>query len=238
MRNPGRKLVRTGTTVDDMVRAISDRIVTGVLLPGTKLDEPALAERYLVSRTPVREALQQLSAMGLVERRPNRGAIVAIVTPDYLASMFEGMAELEGICARLAAQRMTVGERRSLERAHEDAARLVRLGAEEDYERFNTEFHTRLYVGAHSPHIAEMTTQTRDRLSPFRRAQFRIVGRLSKSWHEHDGIVAAIMRADGEAAERAARSHVEIVSEVSAQFAGAGERPEPATARDRDLASI
>jgi DNA-binding GntR family transcriptional regulator len=138
--------------------------------------------------------------------------------------MFESMAELEGICARLAAQRMTVAERRTLERAHEDAARLVRLGAEDEYERFNTEFHTRLYLGAHSPHIADLTAQTRDRLSPFRRAQFRIVGRLSKSWHEHDRIVAAIMHADGEAAERAARSHVAIVSEASAQFAGSGER--------------
>jgi len=69
-----RSLVRSGTTVDQMVRAIGDRIVTGYLRPGEKLDEASLAARFDVSRTPVREALGQLSAMGLVERRPNRGA--------------------------------------------------------------------------------------------------------------------------------------------------------------------
>lgn len=239
LQRSGRKLVRAGTTVDQMVRAISDRIVTGLLRPGEKLDETALAERYEVSRTPVREALSQLSAMGLVDRRPNRGAIVAVVTPHYLASMFEGMAELEGICARLCAERMTVSERRALERHHQDAARLVRLGAEEEYEQFNTEFHTRLYLGAHSPHIADLTTQTRDRLSPFRRAQFRIAGRLSKSWQEHDAIVTAILRGDAETSQRAAKAHVAIVSEASAMFAAAGDEAErPFQPAGRDAATL
>ena len=105
-----RNLIRSGTTVDQMVRAIGDRIVTGFLRPGEKLDEASLAARFDVSRTPVREAIGQLSAMGLVERRPNRGAIVAVVTQEHLASMFS-MAELS-ICARLR-QRMTAGERRA-----------------------------------------------------------------------------------------------------------------------------
>jgi DNA-binding GntR family transcriptional regulator len=217
-----RSLVRSGTTVDQMVRAIGDRIVTGVLRPGEKLDEAALAARFEVSRTPVREALGHLSAMGLVERRPNRGAIVAVVTQDYLSSMFESMAELEAICARLSAERMTSAERRALEIEHEGSARLVSLGAEEDYEYFNTEFHTRLYRGAHSMHIYELTTMTRSRLAPFRRAQFRLAGRLAKSWREHDAIVTAIMRGDSAAAGTAAKVHVSIVSEASAVFATAG----------------
>lgn len=214
-----RSLVRLGTTVDQMVRAIGDRIVTGVLRPGEKLDETSLAARFEVSRTPVREALGQLSAMGLVERRPNRGAIVAVVTQEYLTSMFESMAELEGICARFCAERMTVSERRALEAEHEASARLVRLGAEEDYEYFNTEFHSRLYRGAHSTHIYELTATTRSRLAPFRRAQFRLAGRLAKSWQEHDAIVTAILRGDSAAAGAAAKDHVAIVSVASAVFA-------------------
>ena len=134
--------------------------------------------------------------MGLVDRRPNRGAIVAVVTQEHLSSMFESMAELEGICARFSAERMTPGERRALEREHGESARLVHLGAEEDYEAHNTEFHTRLYRGAHSKHIYELVTMTRSRLAPFRRAQFRLPGRLAKSWDEHDAIVTAIMRGD------------------------------------------
>jgi DNA-binding GntR family transcriptional regulator len=214
-----RKLVRAGTTVDQMVRAIADRIVTGVMRPGEKLDEVSLANRYDVSRTPVREALGQLAAMGLVDRRPNRGAIVAVVKPDHLASMFEGMAELEAICARFSAQRMTAQERRSLEIEHRAAAQLVAQRQEADYELFNSDFHTRLYRGAHSPHIYELVTSTRSRLAPFRRAQFRLEGRLEKSWKEHDLIVAAVIRGDAEAAGQAARNHVTLVSAASAVFA-------------------
>jgi DNA-binding GntR family transcriptional regulator len=202
-----------------MVRAVADGIVTGDLQPGEKLDEVALAERFDVSRTPVREALRQLSAMRLVERRPNRGAIVAMVTPQHLISMFEGMAELEGICARLAAERMTTKERRLLVKEHKASAKLVGLGAGEDYARYNTEFHSRLYTGAHSSHILEMTVETRSRLAPFRRAQFRVAGRLTKSWDEHDAIVSAIMREDRDAAAAAAKAHVSEVSEASAVFA-------------------
>ena len=214
-----RELVRTGTTVDQMVRAIADHIVTGALKPGDKLDELSLATRFEVSRTPIREALGQLGAMGLVDRRPNRGAIVAVVTQDHLSSMFESMAELEGICARFSAERMTPVERRALEREHQASARLVHTGADEDYAAHNIEFHTRLYRGAHSKHIYELTTMTRSRLAPFRRAQFRLSGRLSKSWDEHDAIVTAIMRGDGVAAGLAAKAHVSIVSEASAVFA-------------------
>lgn len=214
-----RKLVRAGTTVDQMVRAISDRIVTGIMRPGDKLDELSLANRYDVSRTPVREALGQLAAMGLVDRRPNRGAIVALVKPDHLASMFESMAELEAICARFSAQRMTPHERRSLEIEHRAAAQFVAQRQEADYELFNSDFHTRLYRGAHSPHIYELATATRSRLAPFRRAQFRLEGRLEKSWKEHDLIVSAIVRGDAEAAGAAARNHVALVSVASAVFA-------------------
>jgi DNA-binding GntR family transcriptional regulator len=215
----GRQLVRNGTTVDQMVRALSDRIVTGAMAPGEKLDEVSLARRYDVSRTPVREALGQLAAMGLVERRPNRGAIVAIVTPGRLAAMFETMAELESICARYAAERMSAQERRGLEVEHRASASLVARGAESDYELFNQDFHTRLYRGAHNAHICELATQTRSRLAPFRRAQFRIEGRLEKSWREHDRIVAAILESDPAAAGAAARDHVAMVGEASAVFA-------------------
>ena len=219
-----RNLIRSGTTVDQMVRAIGDRIVTGFLHPGEKLDETSLAARFDVSRTPVREALGHLSAMGLVERRPNRGAIVAVVTQEHLASMFESMAELEAICARFSAERMTSAERRSLEIEHQASARLVQLGAEEDSEYFNTEFHTRLYRGAHNTHIHDLTVMTRSRLAPFRRAQFMLPGRLAKSWQEHELIVTAIMRGDSVAAGKAARDHVSIVSEASAVFAADGRK--------------
>ncbi|ENN89337.1 putative transcriptional regulator protein, GntR family [Rhizobium freirei PRF 81] len=222
MRQIKRKeIVRAGTTVEQMVRAVADMIVTGALLPGEKLDEITLASRFEVSRTPVREALRELGAMGLIGREPNRSAFVTSVDGAYLHSMFEAMAELEAICARLSAERMTVDERRTLELEHRASARLVRAGAGEDYATYNVEFHNQLYRGAHNEHIFELVTHTRARLAPFRRAQFRLPGRLAKSFDEHDIIVTAIMRADGAAAAQAAYSHVEIVSDASIVFAKA-----------------
>jgi DNA-binding GntR family transcriptional regulator len=214
-----RQIIRAGTTVEQMVRAIADMIVTGVISPGERLDEISLAVRFDVSRTPVREALRELGAMGLVDREPNRSAVVANVTGTYLHSMFEAMSELEAICARLSAERMTVDERHALEMDHRASARLVHDNAQEDYAAYNTEFHTRLYRGAHNDHIYEMVTQTRARLAPFRRAQFRLSGRLAKSYDEHDVIVTAIMRGDAVAASEAAYAHVAIVSDASIVFA-------------------
>jgi DNA-binding GntR family transcriptional regulator len=147
-----REVVRSGTTVELVVRAIADDIVSGRLAPGERLDETSLAQRYEVSRTPVREALGQLSGIGLIDRRPNRGAIVASLTDERLNSMFEAMTELEAICARLSAGRMSSQERQQLDAIHQGAARLVHLGDEEGYALHNTEFHTRLYAGAHNVH--------------------------------------------------------------------------------------
>lgn len=217
-----REITRSGTTVEQMVRSIADLIITGRLRPGERLDEISLANRFEVSRTPVREALGQLCVIGLVGREPNKSAVVTTVTQQHLASMFEAMAELEGICARLSAERMTVDQRRVLETEHKASARLVHRGAEEEYEAHNTDFHTRLYQGAHSDHLTDLAMQTRARLAPFRRAQFRISGRLARSYDEHDRIVAAIMRADGIAASQAAYAHVSIVSDASTIFARSG----------------
>ncbi|MDR3475010.1 MAG: GntR family transcriptional regulator [Devosia sp.] len=213
-----RELVRSGKTVEGLVRAIADDIVSGKLRPGARLDENSLALRYDVSRTPVREALGQLGAIGLIDRRPNRGAAVAMLSDDHLHSMFEAMTELEAICARLSAERMTTAERNQLDALHQTSMRLVHLGAEDEYALHNVEFHTRLYNGAHNAHIYELVSLTRSRLAPFRRAQFRIPGRLAKSWDEHDAIVTAIMRADAAGAEAAARAHVAIVSDASSEF--------------------
>ena len=85
---------------------IEEEIATGRFLPGERLDEQTLAERFGVSRTPVREALQQLAARGLVELRGRRGAIVSAPDAARLLEMFEVMAELEAMCGRLAARRL------------------------------------------------------------------------------------------------------------------------------------
>jgi DNA-binding GntR family transcriptional regulator len=80
----------------------------------------SLAQRFGVSRTPVREAIRQLAASGLIETRAHRGAVVAQPNAEQLLGMLETMAELDALCAGLAAERMTHAERRNLEIAHEE----------------------------------------------------------------------------------------------------------------------
>lgn len=204
--------LREGTTVDDMLSILADEIISGEIAPGTKLDARAIAERFAVSRTPVREMFGHLAAMGLVEKRPNRGVTVANITDEVLMAMYEAMSELEASCARLCALRMTLEQRQALQRLHKEALRIVRDGTTSDYEAFNHEFHTHLYEGSHSPYLRDLALATRSRLKPFRKAQFRMPQRPSLSWQEHDAIVAAIMEGDSEAAARATRSHVMQVS--------------------------
>src|SRR6266496_92169 len=101
---------RTGTRTEALREAIEDKIATGAFPPGMRLDETELTQKFGVSRTPLREALIQLSSMGIVSIRPRRGAVVADVTPQRLLEMFEVMGELEVMCARLAARRMSDAE--------------------------------------------------------------------------------------------------------------------------------
>lgn len=102
--------------------ALADEITSGMLAPGTQLDEQQLGDRFGASRTPVREALRQLAAEGLVEMRPRRGAVVAAMTAERVFEMFELSAEIEALCVRLAAWRMTPLERSALRKIHEESA--------------------------------------------------------------------------------------------------------------------
>lgn len=199
------------TRADELRQILADEIVRGKISPGDTLDETAIAARFNVSRTPVREAIRQLAASGLVDARPHRAAIVARPSHDDLIGMFEAMAELEGLCAHYAAERMTPAERSGLEKVHEELRLLIRDGDPQNYHETNQLFHGTVYSGTHNAYLAELTVATRIRVQPFRRAQFRNLGRLAKSHEEHDRVVTAVLRADATAAQKAMRDHIMTV---------------------------
>jgi DNA-binding GntR family transcriptional regulator len=159
----------------------------------------------------VREALRQLAASGLVDARAHRGAVVARPSLERLTGMFEAMAELEAMCAGLAAERMTPSERHALEAIHEELRVLSYTGNPDRFHAVNERFHNAIYAGSQNTYIAEMTLATRVRVQPFRRAQFRNLGRLAKSHAEHDRVVVAILRGDKIGAAAAMRAHIELV---------------------------
>jgi DNA-binding GntR family transcriptional regulator len=207
------------TLAEELRLQLADEIVRGELPPGAALDEMELARRFQVSRTPVREAIRQLAASGLVEARAHRGAIVARPTARRLAGMFESMAELEALCAGLAAERMAGFERRMLEAVHEELRALIHVGDPQRFHEVNEAFHAAIYMGAHNEYLAELTLATRVRVQPFRRAQFRNLGRLAKSHGEHDRVVAAILRGDRARAAGAMHAHITRVREEYVLYA-------------------
>lgn len=199
------------TAADRVRMVLADEIVRGVIGPGVPLDEASIAERFEVSRTPVREAIRQLEAIGFAEARPHRGAVVPHFTPEKLNEIFLVMAELEALCARLAAESATEADKAKLQEVHlacRDAAHEGDIGR---YYDLNIKFHETIYAIGHNSFLADVTIGVRNRVAPFRRAQFQSLGRLVRSVEEHEAVVAAILAGDAEKAAATMRDHLGYV---------------------------
>ncbi len=192
---------------------LEDDIATGRLALGARLDEASLAARFGVSRTPVRELLRQLAAQGLVELRPYRGAIVSAPDPKQLMEMFEVMAELEAMCGRLAARRLTNENEADLIETFQACANAAEEGDPDAYYFENERFHRAIYKASGNAFLAEQALLLHKRLAPFRRLQLRVRNRLGLSQREHEGIVAAIIAGDSDKAAEALREHVVVQGE-------------------------
>lgn len=220
----------TGTTADKLADSLAEAIIAGEFQPGTRLDEQQLAQKYSVSRTPVREALRQLAASGLIEIKARRGAFVTQVSPTQLEELFVAMGELEATCARLSAMSMSPTERRRLQAFHEHMGQLAEAADVKGFALANDQLHSMIYSGSHNSVLADMTAAMRRRLLPFRRAQFQLEGRPVRSHIEHDAVVTAIVQGDTSAAHKAMLNHVNLVEasfeELCAGGAQLGVAPE------------
>ncbi len=198
--------------------SLENAIINGRLVPGERLDPEALGREFNVSRTPVREAIQQLVASGLVTVTPKKGTFVARVGIDQLIEMFEVMAELEGMCGRLAARRITEEELAALRGALERCEAAARAGDTDEYYYENEAFHDCVYTASHNAFLAGEARQLKQRLKPYRRLQLQVRQRMRSSLQEHRSIVAAIESGDPAEAERALRDHVLIQGERFSDF--------------------
>ena len=192
---------------------IEEEIATGTLLPGSRLDEGELAARFNVSRTPIRETLNLLLGEGLIENRPRRGTVVAQLGPQRLLEMFEVMAELEAMCARLAARRIGDDELASLNVVHE-ACRGAALANDSDaYFYANEQFHFAIYSASHNAFLAEQASLLQRRLRPYRRLQLRVRNRVGRSFEEHQVILDALRDGDADKVTTSIRNHVTVQGE-------------------------
>lgn len=191
-----------------LVTLLEEEILKGRLEPGAELDERNLAARFGVSRTPVRQALLQLAAGGLIELRPRQSAVVVALDPYRLTEMFETLAGLESLCAELAARRMTKAELEALEDVHAAIGTAASTSDTEAYAESNLAFHRLVFAASHNEYLAEQTGSLRSRLQPYRNWMVQKMNRMRLSHEEHGIVLEALrMGAAGEAAD-AMRRHV------------------------------
>ncbi|MEL6619872.1 MAG: GntR family transcriptional regulator [Pseudomonadota bacterium] len=207
MNAPADKTMRASTP-QRIERALVEEISAGALAPGERLDETRLAERFGVSRTPVREALSRLTAQGVLVHGEKRGVFVAQYTREELGQMFEAMHEIEAACARIASQRLTLLMRAEIEAAQEKCAAAAEAGDRNAYLRANEAFHLTIYRATGNPYIAEIASEFRRRTGPFRAKKFANRDDLIASAENHRALIADIFSEDSGTASRGMRAHM------------------------------
>lgn len=220
---------------------LEDDIVNGRMRPGEQVQIEPLMARFGVSRTPVREALQQLEISGLVEVLPKRGTFVAQVGMPELIQMFEVMAELESLCARLATRRVSREALDDIEAALKDCEVQCLAGDTNTYYYANEQFHRLIYQACGNGFLVQQTLLLKNRLKPYRRLQLQLRNRMAQSLQEHRDIVRALQQGDGEAAARAARDHVLIQGQRFTDLmslASQAAEPTPRAPRSEPLQSV
>jgi DNA-binding GntR family transcriptional regulator len=199
-------------------RRLEDEINNGKLLPGDALDERELASRFGVSRTPVREAITQLTVQGLVTSIPRQGVHVARMSIQELLAMLELLAELEAICAKYCARRITEEQRTRLVQVHRDSLKHVEANDAEGYRQSNVDFHAVLYAGCHNIFLAQQLHTIRQRTRMYRQNSFVQPGRMQISFEDHQRVLDAILRGDAEAAQQHMLEHITVGGRGFAEF--------------------
>ena len=204
---PGREPSPTLASI--VQQRIGNDIAHGQLAPGMRLEEEELARRYQVSRTPVREALRQLSALGIVDIRHRQGVVVAERSVEHFNNLLEVVADLEASSARYAAQRMNDDERRALQALHDDMRVIADEAAAAAFDRANALMHKMIHEGARNEILLNGIVQMRMRTLPYTRVEFISERRrMQISYMEHNAVVHAILRREPEMAYQAMRLHV------------------------------
>lgn len=198
---------------DIIADALEGMIVEGAFASGERLDETQLAERFGVSRTPVREALQRLALSGLVEQAPRRGVFVRQPGPVEIIEMFAVMAELEAVCARLAAGRIAEAALDELHGANAECRAAVEAADADGYYAANERFHAIIYRESGNGFLEQECLKLHRRLKPFRRLQLRVRGRLAQSMAEHEAVVRLLETGDAREAAEKIHAHVAVQGE-------------------------
>ncbi|RMH44753.1 MAG: GntR family transcriptional regulator [Alphaproteobacteria bacterium] len=189
----------------DAYELVLSAIDEGIYKPGDRLVESELAERFGVSRTPIREALQRLETQSLL-RRDGRSLIVAELDRNQLAELYAVRTELEALAARLAARHAAPEEIRVLQGMVAADRRL--LGDADALSRANKRFHAQLHLASHNRYLVQQLDLVHRTMALLATTSLAVEGRDAEALEEHQAIVDAIAARDEEAAATALRAHL------------------------------
>ncbi|TKW65813.1 MAG: GntR family transcriptional regulator [Paracoccus denitrificans] len=189
----------------DAYSLIVEAIDGGIYMPGDRLVESELADRFGVSRTPVREALQRLETQSMV-KRDGRSLIVATLDHNQLAELYTVRTELEALAARLAARHATPEELRVLQSMVDEDMR--RLGDADALARSNRRFHHQIHLASHNRYLVQQLDIVHRNMALMARTSLAVEGRPKVALAEHQAIADALKSGDGAAAEAALRAHI------------------------------
>jgi len=208
---------RHQTLREKILETIRDAILKGNMKPGERVSEPELAERFGISRTPIREAFRQLESEGYLQVIPRKGAVVASLSERDVEEFYAIKIILEGFAARMAAENLTA---KDIERLESINQRLQQIAAEGDVKTFfrvHNEFHEVFIKAAGNEKLYEMITQLVMRFKRLRLASLSQPGRMEISVEEHRNMIQAFKNHDGDRADSLVRHTATIGAGVLIQ---------------------
>jgi len=188
---------------------LEEEILGGELKSGETLTEVSLSKRLGVSRTPLRGALHRLCEEGLVEIVPNRGAVVIGVNDEDLVDIYKIRMRLEGLASREAAARISEEDKKRLADSVELSEFYIQRRDVEHLKELDSEFHNIIYKASGNRLLSKTLSELHRNIKSYRKLSLSVPERIEKSVEEHREILAAILRGDGDEADRLTFMHIE-----------------------------
>jgi len=209
-----KQIERHQTLREKILETIREAILKGDLKPGEKVAEPELAERFGISRTPIREAFRQLESEGYLTVIPRKGAVVAALSERDVQEYYAVKSILEGYAAELAATNLSGKELAKLESINDKLKKLEKEGDVKSFYKIHHEFHETFLKAADNSKLYELIMQLGQKFSRLRMASLSVGGRMAISVAEHEKLLEAFRQHDGKAAEELVKKTAAIGGNV------------------------
>ena len=189
------------------------QILTGTIVPGTRMMEVELADEMGVSRTPVREAIRKLEKEGLVTIEPRRGAYASSISVKDMVDTLEVRADLEGLAAAMAAERMTEEQTEELRRINQGYTEAIKNSDTEKIISFDEKFHRHIVACSGNKTLIQISETVQELALRFRYLYYDDFSRYANMPVEHKQIIEAILSGNADAARETADNHVKRLKE-------------------------